>query len=298
MESFWPINLTVGCKTSITLHTMETYCDENDYYGIPSIIYSNYSLTTLPEISVDKKILAIYNNEVPLRLYVPDHIIELCLEFCHEVYIEYLPATLQKIQFNNIHITSLPPLPTGLKVLILNELKMLHTPITSLPDSLQHLRIQRCSMNITIPSLPNLTHLNILHCPHLQQIKEFSDTLKNLVISGETECTYLPALPNITHLILSSSTLLHLPRLPESLVYINCYKLKNVPIKNEWEPIADYVVRWNANIDRIENELERTRCIQRCAAVKEALIARTWAMERLIDWCFDEEEKTEWMSCA
>jgi hypothetical protein len=276
---------------------MAAFCDVTDYYGVPSIYYSNYSLTTLPEIPVDKKILSIYNNKVPLRLYVPNHITTLYLDSCAEVYIEYLPATLEKIRLNNIHITSLPPLPHSVKELVLNQLNILQTPITSLPDSLQTLIINYCHVSITLPFLPNLKYLDIQDCPKLQQIKRFSETLTKLVLTGQTECTYLPPLPNITHLILSFSTLQHLPYLPESLVDIDCY-VKICPKRKKREPIKDYVVRWNANIDRIENELARKRCVERCAAVKEALMARTWATERMVDWCWDEEEKAEWQSCA
>ena len=215
-------------------------------------------------------------------------------------------------------ITTFATLPANTRVLRLINVDI-HIPIAGLPTSLEELHIRYDSYthqewmhvfppitiaefpphldilsinNVSIKELPTLpptlTTMLLLNICRLQTLPPLSSALRYLECENTKELTVLPALPaSLRYLILYSTGVTMLPPLP---VGLNSLYYENTPLlfpRSPGESLVNYETRLVPIRERIAEEA-RTR--DRCAAIKEALIARTWAPSRMLHWCIDEEE--------
>lgn len=212
---------------------------------------------------------------------------DLCLLFltvCTKMYGEDTEIALQKIQewikagntaedlkLCRLRLTSLPPLPNSVKSFWCSN-----TLITSLPEELPSSLERLFCFETCIKKLPKLPNtLTLLLCFNSPLIE-------------------LPELPlSLLHLSCSKTQISILPELPLKLKTFNVSKCPNllIQLENE-ETVESYEKRWKP----IREKFQRERNVERCKTVKEELMAATWHPDRMIHWCWDEEEKKKWGS--
>ena len=146
-------------------------------------------------------------------------------------------------------------------------------------------RIQEWEQKGDVKGKLNLSNLRLTSLPPLPA------SLKVLYCSN-TPLSTLPELPaSLQELVCFKTPLTTLPELPASLKDLCCYNCPNLIIQRKQdETIQDYTKRWKV----IYEILRRDEIILCCKAVKEELMIKTWHPSRVIDWCWDEEEKAEW----
>ena len=189
-----------------------------------------------------------------------------------------LPSCITEIICNYTPLTSLSNLPPGLE-----RLSCAHTQITELPPLPNHLRYLMCS-NTFIKSLSSLPRgLQFLCCSNtaiskLPQLPPYLTTL----ICDNTNIRELPSLPHRLQVLNCSSNRIQiLPPLPSSLRILNC---KDCPLfikQGRFESIEIYTKRWEPIHEKLES---KNRCLERCSAVKEELMAAAWHPRRVERW--------------
>ena len=119
------------------------------------------------------------------------------------------------------------------------------------------------SLNITSlpPDLPY--NLKVLNCANIP-------------------ITALPDLPSGLQALICYKTLLTaLPELPPSLQYLDCPCTPLILQRATGESIPDYNRRWRA---WREEQVVKKRAQERCAIIKEELVAAAWAPKRVEKW--------------
>ncbi|UYB62782.1 NEL-type E3 ubiquitin ligase domain-containing protein [Edwardsiella ictaluri] len=129
-----------------------------------------------------------------------------------------LPTGLKRLDVSGTGLTSLPPLPSKLQRLDISNTPMPRLP--SLPSRLQRLDVSNTSLT-SLPELPTgLESLDISHTS-LTSLPELPTGLQWLYIS-HTSLTSLPELPTgLEGLDISNSSLTSLPELPSELRSLN-----------------------------------------------------------------------------
>ena len=205
-----------------------------------------------------------------------------------------LPSTLIQLNISETRISELPSLPEGLEVLWCAHTNLRRLP--PLPQTLRYLDIS-CTDVDSLPELPeNLETLLIgttliselpqrlprrlrtLVCKFsgLEKIPPLPETLKILDISSTSiwELTGVPS--GLQVLDISCTDIKELPSLPLTLIN---FLHNNVPLyilRDEWESIATYNLRW----DEWREEQSASRIQGRCFLVKEELMMRYFEPER------------------
>ncbi len=192
------------------------------------------------------------------------------------------------LNLSYLNITSLPPLPNSLQYLHCNGTQISYLP--PLPDSLQFLNCSYTQIS-SLPPLPN--SLQYLFCSNIQitSLPSLPNSLQHLFCSN-TQITSLPPLPDtLRQLNCPYTQITSLPPLPDSLQYLYFYNCPNLLLKKEKdESVQNYEARWKV----VREALRREEAIQRCKAVKEELMTKTWHPDRYLQWCIDEEERSFW----
>lgn len=221
---------------------------------------SNCVLTTFAVVSANTRVLRLTNVDIRIPIAgLPTSLKELHIRYDHSAEQEWMHV------FPPITIAELPP----------------HLDMLSL-----------CNVSIKeLPALPPTLATLLLHdiC-RLQTLPALPSALRFLEFDNAKQLTTLPALPaSLQYLILYSTGITMLPPLP--VAALNGLYYNNTPLlfaRNAGESLYDYEARLAPIREQMDEE-KRTR--QRCAAIKEALIARAWAPSRMLRWCIDEEER-------
>lgn len=184
-----------------------------------------------------------------------------------------------QLTVNGLNITSLPPLPSDLKIL-----KCSHTRITSIPELPFGFEALNC-FSTPITSLPELpSTLEGLNCAGTQ-ITSLPDSLPpNLeeLYCDYTEVTTLPKLPpTLKYLSCNYTQITVLPELPSNLQAFACHHTPLIIPKRDGEKYAGYNARWN---EWREEQASKKRCQERSKAIHEELVAAAWAPSRVEKW--------------
>lgn len=154
-----------------------------------------------------------------------------------------------------------------------------------------------------LPPIPESVAMMLIRDMHLDTLPPMPSSLRYLMLSG-VWIQSLPPLPeSLRGLCLMDCTIQLLPRMPfllrwnqpGLLVIRNC---KHLLISHDDDEIylrdsfryAESWDHWWA-----EQKQVKKRTADRCAVIKEELMAATWHPERFLTWCVDEEERHEWM---
>lgn len=171
------------------------------FKNITYLVCRNNNMATLPELP--PRLATLYTDNTQLT----------------SLYSVAFPSTLQFLYCYGNHLTSIPVLPTGLKLLSCygNQL----TSIASLPDSLTSLD---CGNNMltALPPLP--TSLTSLTCSRnvITALPQLSPRMTYLV-AANNRLTAIPALPDSIYFITCDNNLLtSLPALPRKLSDLSC----------------------------------------------------------------------------
>lgn len=158
---------------------------------------------------------------------------------------------------DELNITSLPDLPSGLQKLYCSRTRL--TTLPELPSRLQRLW---CSNTITLTTLPDLpSGLQELYC-------------------NNTSLTILPDLPSGLQILWCANTnITTLLDIPSSLRVFWCDN--TTLIRGETESVETYNQRWRA---WREEQAAKRRAKERCAIIKEELVAAAWAPKRVEKW--------------
>jgi hypothetical protein len=185
-----------------------------------------------------------------------------------------LPANLENLMCNDNRLTTLPELPPYLKYLNCDRNAL--TTLPKLPDRLEDLQ---CNSNrlTELPTLPS--SLISLGCAHncIKQLPSLPNTLEYLYCS-DNQLSALPNLPvSLRQLDCSNNQLKTIPDFNGS--YLDCSDNPDLPIDyyNGTHDVFGFMI----HLRRAEAEVERTRIISRCTAIKEELIADRCAPERV-----------------
>ena len=162
------------------------------------------------------------------------------------------------LSLRGLNITSLPELPTGLKVLICS-----YTPLTSLPELPAGLRELWCS-HTSLTSLPDLpASLQLLSCCY-------------------TQLTKLPDLPaSLQELWCSHTLLTSLPDLPASLQLLSCSHTSLILKLKPDETIKDYNLRWR---EWREEQASKERIQAKHRLLKEEIVMEAWHPRKVEKW--------------
>lgn len=229
-------------------------------------------------------------------------------------HIGHIPNFITHIYVDFNDITCLPELPEGLIELHCSNCKL--TELPPLPASLCFLDCRSNSLTV-LPPLPD--GLLALYADN-NQLKKLPVLPSKLAIlsAGNNHLEELPPLPSsITQLLVTDNELAHLPPLPRSLKVLRCCnnELKSLPpipprvhvlyashnplttVPEFYEGIDIDMELKHTDIPRFQMEdgwidfvkcknytkrLSMERCITRCKAVKEEIMIRTWAPERVL----------------
>lgn len=182
-----------------------------------------------------------------------------------------------KLDVSYLRITSLPPLPAGLRVLTCHFTDIVEFP--TLPDTLEELN---CMYNRNLRSLPklpsNLLFLICDHNPQLRRLPELPRWLRQLMVH-DTPLEVLPDIPKFLECLMCYNTLIReIPPLPKNLFTFSCAMCPNLSIQHEYgESIPEYNERWNQ-----WREVQSMARIQgRNEIIKEDLIAEFWHPSRV-----------------
>jgi Leucine-rich repeat (LRR) protein len=177
-----------------------------------------------------------------------------------------------KLDVSFLNITSLPPLPSTLRILNCSNTKI--TELPPLPSTLKELD---CSNNL-IKKLPKvLPMLEHLICADMQitEMPPLPSTLRSLHCCCCMKITELPPLPStLEYLCCVSMPIKELPELPSSLKMFFCGKTLLEINKLPDESIEAYNLR-------LREYKEKNRIQERCKAVKEELIAEVMHPRRI-----------------
>jgi Leucine-rich repeat (LRR) protein len=206
-------------------------------------------------------------------------------------------ATIEEntLYVSDLHITSLPELPEGLKKLYCSDtrirvlpklpstltlLSCYNTPLTELPElpsglillSFYGTHISR------LPELPDgLTHL-IGYKTRLESLPKLPSSLIRLWVDT-TPLTALPDLPpDIYELSFSRTPIQILPEFPERLEFLIANNTHLGPKRLPGESVADFNRRYRPFREEIES---KRRTQERTVALKEDLMAAVWSPARL-----------------
>ncbi len=173
-----------------------------------------------------------------------------------------------------------------------------HDDLTTLPEipedrNLLWIHNNRAPLYLRVPD--HIIELRLDDCQEVY-LEYLPDTLERLRIDN-CKISSLSALPpNLKELFISEYLFLHcsIHYLPKNVVNVIIRYEPNhrKRIKKINETI--FTQEPEDRIKAVNCKLNRERSNSCCKAVKEELMARTWATERIMDWCFDEEEKAEW----
>jgi hypothetical protein len=186
-----------------------------------------------------------------------------------------LPANLVNLMCVGNRLTTLPELPTYLKCIHCNNNAL--TILPKLPDRLETL----IGYSNRLTELPNLPpSLKILDCAHncIKQLPSLPNTLRDLRCS-DNQLSALPDLPVSLRLVDCSNNKLR--TIPDyNGYYLDCSNNPDLPVDCE-EGSINYVFTFMADLRRAEAEVERVRCVSRCTAIKEELMADRCAPQRV-----------------
>ncbi len=169
-------------------------------------------------------------------------------------------------------------IPNEVKKIFMNSNRI--AEIKNLPYGLTHLKCDNCyfDMNATFDFPPcleilSLKNMDIWYEDFLNLLQKLPPTLKRLDISSTRFRTeWIPLLPkNLAWLDVSSTD------------------IETYPFVNENTKVYYTNTPFNNKITQKKNQVK---------ILKEDLMMKTWHPSRLMNWCFDEEEKTEWLSYA
>lgn len=237
------------------------------------------------------KILRLENSPLRSLPPLPNHIEQLYVCKCKEITeLPALPINLTEFACDGTSVKTIPTLPLHLQRLNCASTQVEYLP--SLPQTLISLNIYNSQLK-ELPALPEV-FLTTLMCgkTNLTEFPSLPNSLHTLDCS-ETRITKLPQLPqNLIVLDMYKTPIRELPeRFPESLQWLTAYQML-LPDKLIEETPNDYVVRvkkfqqFIATLKPImEEHICRRRCIARCKAVKEELMAATWHTDRVLEWC-------------
>ena len=138
--------------------------------------------------------------------------------------INHLPDLTVFTKLNTLHcdynnLTSLPPLPVGLKILYCGNNKLTYLP--NLPENLELLY---CDSNrlFSLPPLPKKLEKINCYCNKLSSLPPLNEQLKTFVCTWNN-LSYLPNLPkNLEVLYCDFNKLTSLPNLPENFKILRC----------------------------------------------------------------------------
>jgi Leucine-rich repeat (LRR) protein len=177
---------------------------------------------------------------------------------------EELLRRISTIQENNLglvglNITSLPELPNGIHILCCNNTQI--TELPPLPSTLQKLFCYGTQIT-ELPPLPST--LQELYC-------------------ADTQITELPPLPStLQKLFCYGTQITELPPLPSTLQGLYCHNCSNLKLqRNKNETNQEYKERWKLFH---EERVSKARIQERCATIKEELMAAAWHPNRVERW--------------
>ncbi len=213
------------------------------------------------------------------------------------------------------------------EIIRLEELYVINSPyLQGIPKELVNLKKLTCVNCWRLTEIPKeLVKLTELICKYCGNLKVIPKELVNLVVLYCQECPNLLRIPKeftkLETLILQTCDLItHIPRAIcvdndnlKVFTVINNPSLTVIPYDENKPYAVKYDIHFhnNQNVifapvysmrymeDRKQVELNYQRYLQyskeQCAkmvsTILEELIAKTWHPSRMVDWCWDEEEK-------
>ncbi len=217
----------------------------------------NVNASTVPPIPSSITQLHIVNVKECNLLHIPETVKRVYISGTTEPW-PVIPNTVTSLTIKDMSMVELPPLPSTLKQLTLIDVPI--TQLPPLPSSLELLALTRVPI-LQIHTLPStLNHFQIYHSPVqiLPPMRSMFNNKRNMSIVMH-DCPNL-LFPYEEHCYYSSDR------------YRYC---------------AQYAILW-------EKWWVKKRHEERCAAIKEELMATTWHPKRVLTWCVDEEERHEW----
>lgn len=208
-------------------------------------------------------VMYIYDStitEIPTPL--PDTLENLYVWYVPVAALPPLPALLCLLDVSDSNITSLPELPASLCVLNVSCTNI--TSLPELPEGLQSLEIRNTRIRELPATLP--PHLHILNAAGtpIERIVSLPPRLYELDVKNCTRLRVLPA------------------NMPASLTWLTVTGCVSLRLRLEpREGVRSYAERWR-----------KWWCHWH---YREELIAVTWHPRRMLDWCIDEEERSDWM---
>jgi len=205
------------------------------------------------------------------------------------------PGWSLSLNLRGLSLKELPPLPTNVL-----DLRCERNRLTTLPDLPANLQILCCHNNAltTLPKLPGGVYYLQCERNNLTELPSLPSVLHKLYCS-ENLLTHLPPLPKtLDTLNCAYNKLEILPNLPNTLKHLNCKNNQLITIPefdgeklftegNPDLPLScntakqEVVRSFMKDLRKAEAEIERGRCVSRCAVIKEELMADRCAPERV-----------------
>jgi Leucine-rich repeat (LRR) protein len=170
-----------------------------------------------------------------------------------------LPSTLESLYCENNLLTSLPSLPTSLTILNCMGNKL--TSLPTLPSSLQMLFCGDNELS-DLPALPaSLTNFGC-YSNHLTSLPVLPPSLVALDCS-HNQIGYIPALPaTLNTLALTNNGLIYLPPLPAALEYLSCGSNNLTSLPTLPPSLVSISCRWNQlyTLPELPHSLKELNC--------------------------------------
>jgi Leucine-rich repeat (LRR) protein len=239
----------------------------------------------LPDLPESLANLCIVRSSIQHAIEIPSSLKKFGWRFMPNVELPQLShSSLEQLDVAGDDITSLPELPSTLRVLMLAYCSSLHELPNTLPPMLD--KLSCISVPITrLPELPNsLTWLKICDT----HVSILPDPLPRGLISLDCANTRIRSLPN---------------ELPQTLMYLCCsgiYLPPFVDFRERYHPNR-YIARVKQRerfLAGLQSDLDdkifnKKRTVVRCKAIKGELMERTWHPDRIFTWCGVDFERDD-----
>jgi hypothetical protein len=192
--------------------------------------------------------------------------------------ITYIPKEFVKLEYLDcescIDIQEIPKEFINLRILNCSR-----TAITSIPNKLEYLRSLKCIGCENLSKIPNeLKNLTMLECRYCPKITHIPYGLSNLKKLDCVECVNMHDIASIKGL--------------KNIFCIGCTKLVFSPDFITCDRYNRYHTEKHArNVENNYRNYLQEGCKKLVNSILEELVQKTWEPKRVMEWCWDEEEK-------